>query len=186
MEKYSYKVWCDAGLDKFNSGKNMFIFSNSLSSWVTQISCIISWRMQVPATLGTFCLVTSQLVRSISSAQWRWTPHLDCQHTLLDLQVLLFRKRHSHSHIWELWAVLLVHTVVVKSLPTLVKENIVSGKVRGLNQAKIEDSEWPFPSPDLFPIKSMSNEMRKQVHAQKRTDLFELHQFCQEEWVKIQ
>ena len=52
-----------------------------------------------------------------------------------------------------------------------------------LNQARIEVFEWPSQSPD---IENMWTVLKKQVCARKPTNVSELHQFCQEEWLTIQ
>ena len=52
-----------------------------------------------------------------------------------------------------------------------------------LNQATIEVLEWPSQSPD---IENMWTVLKKKVCAGKPTNVSELHQFCQEEWLTIQ
>jgi transposase len=45
--------------------------------------------------------------------------------------------------------------------------------------------EWPSQSPDLNPIDNVWAELKKCVRAGRPTYLTQLHQLCQEEWVRI-
>ena len=50
---------------------------------------------------------------------------------------------------------------------------------------KIKVLEWQSQSPKLNSIENMLAELKKYVQARKSTNLTQLHQFCQEEWVII-
>lgn len=56
-----------------------------------------------------------------------------------------------------------------------------------INQARIKVLERPSQNPDLNPIENMCwPVLKKQVCVRKSMNLIELHQFCQEEWPKVQ
>ena len=54
-----------------------------------------------------------------------------------------------------------------------------------LQEKKVDVLEWPSQSPDLNPIENLWTELKQRVRKRKPTNLVQLHQICQEEWVKI-
>ena len=54
-----------------------------------------------------------------------------------------------------------------------------------LKDNKVKVLEWPLQSLDLNPIEHLWAELKKHVRARRPTNLTQLHQLCQEEWVKI-
>ena len=45
--------------------------------------------------------------------------------------------------------------------------------------------EWPSQNPELNSKENVWAELKKHVRARRPTNLTQLHQLCQEEWVKI-
>ncbi|PAA51081.1 hypothetical protein BOX15_Mlig033219g1 [Macrostomum lignano] len=56
---------------------------------------------------------------------------------------------------------------------------------RWLQQRRIKVMEWPSQSPDLNPIEMLWTDLKKMVHARKPKNLWELAEFCIEEWQKV-
>ncbi len=54
-----------------------------------------------------------------------------------------------------------------------------------LKKNKMKTLEWPSQRPDLNPIEMLWHDLKKAVHARKPSNVAELQQFCQDEWVKI-
>ncbi|KAK3543336.1 hypothetical protein QTP70_018072 [Hemibagrus guttatus] len=54
-----------------------------------------------------------------------------------------------------------------------------------LKKNKMKTLEWPSQSPDLNPIEMLWHDLKKVVHARKRSNVAELQQFCKDEWAKI-
>ena len=54
-----------------------------------------------------------------------------------------------------------------------------------LKDNKVKLLKWPSQSPDLNPIENLWAELKKRVRTRRTTNLTQLHQLCQEEWVKI-
>uniref|UniRef100_A0AAZ3SWJ7 Tc1-like transposase DDE domain-containing protein n=1 Tax=Oncorhynchus tshawytscha TaxID=74940 RepID=A0AAZ3SWJ7_ONCTS len=48
---------------------------------------------------------------------------------------------------------------------------------------KVKVLEWPSQSPNLNPIENLWAELKKRVRARRPTNLTQLHQLCQEEWL---
>jgi tRNA A37 threonylcarbamoyladenosine biosynthesis protein TsaE len=55
----------------------------------------------------------------------------------------------------------------------------------GFKDNKVKVFEWPSQNPDLNPIKDLWAELKKRVRARRPTNLTQLHQLCQEEWLKF-
>uniref|UniRef100_A0AAZ3PRB3 Tc1-like transposase DDE domain-containing protein n=1 Tax=Oncorhynchus tshawytscha TaxID=74940 RepID=A0AAZ3PRB3_ONCTS len=62
---------------------------------------------------------------------------------------------------------------------------ILPPKPKEVKDNKVKVIEWPSQSPDLNPIEHLWTELKKRVRARRPTNLTQLQQLCQEEWVKI-
>ncbi|MGH0115852.1 UNVERIFIED_CONTAM: hypothetical protein FKN15_054208 [Acipenser sinensis] len=54
-----------------------------------------------------------------------------------------------------------------------------------LKNKKVNVLQWPSQSPDLNPIENLWHYLKIVVHKRRPTNLNNLEQICQEEWVKI-